>query len=130
MPPVPLRAESREESASQPKHTKKIGVHHPPKLGLRHILKCASGRHAGVVYDSIEFVASSREYRSSRCLDRGLAEDIELLDVDAILHVRLFQCLLEQASLLHVPHRGEDAPAPRCENDRCRLSNSGRCSGN
>jgi hypothetical protein len=36
------------------------------------------------VYDSIEFIASSRQYRSSRCLDRGLAEHIELLDVDAI----------------------------------------------
>lgn len=94
-PSVSLRTESRKQSASQPKHAEKIGVHHPPKLSLWHILQCASGRHAGIVHDSVEFVASSRQYRSSRCLDRGLTEDIELLDLDAILHAGLFQCLLE-----------------------------------
>ena len=109
----------------------KIGVHHPPKLSLRHILQRSSGRHAGVVYDGASRLLPVRDnIDPTAALDRGVAEDIELLDVDAIFARPPLSVPARVTSLLHVRHRGEDAPAPRCQNDRCRLSNSGRCSGN
>src|SRR5262245_13997095 len=61
------------------------------ELCFRHILQSASGRHAGIVHDRVEFVAGPREYRLGGSPDRRSTGNVELRDFDAFLHTRVLQ---------------------------------------
>ena len=127
--PRALLAERRQQRPRQRHDAEEVGFHHAPQLGVGDVLECAAGGDASVMHDGIEEAAGNGERLGDAFGDRSRIRHVELHDVDVPRRARLRQRRFQRPLAIEVAHRGDDAPAARCQLDCGQQSKPCRRSG-